>query len=153
MAVDHAAVIEGLKAGESQNAVARRLGCSVGSVNRIAKLNAIPPVEHPPQPKTPPLPPPPLPAEVAQIASDYALEQRIALLNKVFAKAESMIDTATTPHKLQAMAIAVGILIDKRRLEDGEVTARTEVSGGDARERLARSLDELAARRRASDAA
>jgi hypothetical protein len=41
----------------------------------------------------------------------------------------------------------MGILIDKRRLEDGDVTARTEVNSGSAREQLTRRLDDLAARR------
>lgn len=144
MAVDHAAIIEALDAGESQKSIARRLGCGVATVNRVAKRNGFSGV---PQQK------PSLSAAVVQAAEDYALERRIALLNKVFDRAEAMIDTATTPHKLQALAIAVGILIDKRRLEDGEVTARTEVNGGSAREQLARRLDELSARRAAKGAA
>lgn len=139
MAVDHAAIIEGLKAGESQNAVARRLGCSVGSVNRVAKLNGL--ECHSAKNRA-------AESVVSTALADYSLERRMALLNRVFDQAERMIETATTPHKLQALAIALGILIDKRRLEDGEATARTEVNGGGARERLARSLDELAARRR-----
>jgi hypothetical protein len=138
MAVNHLAIIDGLKSGESQNAVARRLGCSVGTVNRVAKLNGL--ECHSVQKM-------PLPPEAARAAADYCLERRLALLNKVFDKAEELIDVATTPNKLQALCISLGILIDKRRLEDGEVTARTEVNGGDARERIARRLDELAARR------
>ena len=144
MSVDHSAIIEALESGEPQKAIARRLGCSPGTVNRLAKLNGLEPsstrkIE--------------LSAAASAAASDYCLERRLNLLNKVFAKAEEMIDTATTPHKLQALAIAIGILTDKRRLEDGEVTARTEVSGGDARERIASKLDELSARRRTTDAA
>ena len=138
--VDHAAILEALKAGESQNAVARRLGCGLATVNRVAKRNGL--GSH-----TAYTPPKTLSAEVAAAAADYCLERRMALLNKVFDKAEELIAQATSPHKLQALAIAVGILIDKRRLEDGEVTARTEVNGGGARERLTRSLDELATRR------
>jgi transcriptional regulator with XRE-family HTH domain len=147
MKVDHEAVVEALRAGESQKAVARRLGCGFATVNRIAKrYGAVPAV-----PRTVEKSPAVLAAE--QAAADYSLERRMALLNKVFAQAEQMIETATTPHKLQALAIALGILIDKRRLEDGEATARTEVNGGDARERIARRLDELAARRREKGAA
>ena len=138
MAVDHAAIIAGLKAGESQNAVARRLGCSPGTVNRIAKLNGL--ECHSAKNQAAEM-------TVSAALADYSLERRMALLNKVFLQAEQMVETAITPHKLQALAIAIGILIDKRRLEDGEVTARTEVSGGAARERLASRLDELAARR------
>lgn len=136
--VDHGAILEGLRGGESQNAVARRLGCSPGTVNRVAKLNGLECRSAKNQAAE---------ARVGAALADYSLERRMALLNKVFDKAEAMIETAKTPHQLQALTIAVGILIDKRRLEDGDVTARTEVNGGGARERLARSLDELAARR------
>jgi hypothetical protein len=141
--VDHAAIRAALDAGESQQSIARRLGYGVATVNREAKRNGFSGMApYRSAPKSP------LPDAVVQAAEDYALERRISLLNKVFDKAESMIDTATSPHKLQALAIAVGILIDKRRLEDGEVTARTEVNSGGAREQIARRLDELAGRRR-----
>jgi hypothetical protein len=46
------------------------------------------------------------------------------------------------------LVIALGILIDKRRLEDGEATSRTEIHGDVVKERLTSRLDELAARRR-----
>ena len=144
MSVDHSAIREALEAGESQKSIARRLECSPATVNKIAKANGVHPGSFQKGP---------LPAEVAQVAEDYALERRIALLNKLFTKAEELIEQADTPHKLQALAIAMGILTDKRRLEDGEVTARTEVNGGDARERIASRLDELAARRREEPAA
>lgn len=148
VSVDHTAILEGLQSGESQNAVARRLGCSVGTVNRVAKLNGLEChsiVKMPPSQEAV--------IAISAAAADYCLERRLDLLNKVFAKAEAMIDTATTPHKLQALAIAIGILTDKRRLEDGEVTSRTEIHGDDVRERLTSRLDELAARRRAAGAA
>lgn len=140
MAVDHAAVLAALKQGESQNAVARRLGYSPSTVNHIARSNGI--RSHSEKKVSPEE------AETAAALADYCLERRVALLNKVFDQAEQMVPTATTPHKLQALAIAIGILIDKRRLEDGEATGRVEVSGDDARERLAARLDDLAARRR-----
>lgn len=144
MAVDHAAIVQALSRGEAQKAIARRLGCSPGTVNRLAKLNGLEPGSAKNQAAM---------IEVENLIADYTLERRVALLNKMFAKAEELVDTATTPHKLQALAIATGILTDKRRLEDGEATARTEVNGGDARERIARRLDELAERRAAKGAA
>ena len=148
MAVDHSAIVEALQSGESQNATARRLGCSVGTVNRIAKLNGLECYstikgQAPPQTVR----------AISGAAEDYALEPRILLLNKMFNKAEELVERVATPHQLQALAIAMGILTDKRRLEDGEVTARTEVNGGDARERIASRLDELASRRREETAA
>ena len=144
MSVDHSAIIEALDAGESQKSIARRLGCGVATVNRTAKRNGVPAGS---------IQKGPLPDAVVQVAEDYCLERRLILLNKLFTKAEELIEQATTPHKLQALAIAMGILTDKRRLEDGEVTARTEVNGGDARERIASKLDELSARRRETSAA
>lgn len=143
--VDHDAILSALQTGESQNAVARRLRYSPATVNKVAKANGLNEY-HSPSKR-------PLPPEIQAVADDYSLERRIRLLNRVFDKAESLIETAKTPHALQALAISLGILIDKRRLEDGEVTARTEVSGGAARERLASRLDELAARRGAKAAA
>ena len=144
MAVDHSDILSALESGEPQKKIAARLGCSPATVNKIAQAN---PMNRGSVPKNQ------LSYAGSQAAADYCLERRLNLLNKVFAKAEEMIDTATTPHKLQALAIAIGILTDKRRLEDGEVTARTEVNGGDARERIASKLDELSTRRRTTDAA
>lgn len=141
--VDHAAILDALQTGESQNAVARRFGCSPATVNKVAKANGLNGQTEWHSPAKRPLPP-----EAEAAAADYCLERRMRLLNRVFDRAEELIETATTPNKLQALATAVAILIDKRRLEDGDVTARTEVNGGGARERLARSLDELASRRR-----
>ena len=138
MSVDHSAILDALKSGESQNAVARRLGVGPATVNRIAKRNGL---EYSP------------PKHAAEARRDYAFAERIQLLNKLFDKLSEMADGPLTPNGLQALSISMGILTDKRRLEDGEVTARTEVNGGDARERIASRLDELAARRRTTDAA
>jgi hypothetical protein len=140
MSVDHVSIRDALEAGEPQKKIAARLGCSPATVNKIAKANGV----HPSSPQRSP---------GVAAAADYALERRILLLNKLFDKVSEMVEGPLTPNGLQALTIAMGILTDKRRLEDGEVTARTEVSGGDARERIASRLDELAARRRTTDAA
>lgn len=50
-------------------------------------------------------------------------------------------------------AVALGVLIDKLRLEGGEATSRSEVSLEDARAKLTGRLDDLAIRRRARQAA
>lgn len=135
---DHAAILDALHAGESQNAVAKRFNCSPGTVNRVAKMNGL---EYS------------RPKHAAEARRDYSAAERLALLNKLFDKVRDMADGPLTPNGLQALAISMGILTDKRRLEDGDVTARTEVTGGEARERIARRLDELAARRREKGAA
>jgi hypothetical protein len=138
VSVDHDAILKALQTGESQNAVARRFKCGPATVNRIAKRNGL---EYT------------APKMAAEARRDYALVERVALLNKLFDKVREMADGPLTPNGLQALTISMGILTDKRRLEDGEVTARTEVNGGDARERIASRLDELAARRREAGAA
>jgi len=138
MSVDHSAILEALQSGESQNSVARRLGCGPATVNRIAKRNGL---EYT------------APKHAAEARRDYAFAERIQLVNKLFDKLSEMVEGPLTPNGLQALSISFGILTDKRRLEDGDVTARTEVTGGDARERIASKLDELATRRRATDAA
>lgn len=81
-----------------------------------------------------------------QARRDWALAERVGLLNKGFEKAEELLGKVATPHGFQAWAVAVGILIDKRRLEDGDATERTGVEDGGARERVARRIAELAAR-------
>ena len=139
MAIDRVGILRALQGGESQNAVARRFGCGAATVNRIAKRNGL---EYS------------APKHAAEARRDYAAAERLALLNKLFDKVREMADgPSLTPNGLQALTISMGILTDKRRLEDGEVTARTEVNGGDARERIARRLDELAARRATKAAA
>jgi hypothetical protein len=148
MAIDHGAIVEALRTGESQNAVARRLGCGLATVNRVAKRNGLE-CHTVVKGKAPPQ----TVIAISGAAEDYALERRLLLLNKIFSKAEQMVETVRTPHQLQALAISIGILTDKRRLEDGEVTSRTELYGDDIRERLASRLDELAARRRPAGSA
>lgn len=135
---DHAAIIEALKAGETQNAVARKLGCSPGTVNRVAQLNGL---EYS------------RPKHAAEVRRDYCQAERLRLLNRLFDKVGELLEGPLTPNGLQALTISAGILTDKRRLEDGEATSRTEVHGDEARELVASRLDELASRRRTSDAA
>jgi len=138
MTVDHAAILKALRDGESQNAVARRMKCSPSTVNSVAKANGL---EYS------------SPKKAVQARKDYAAAERLDLLNQAFAKAEEMLPTLTTAGWLQSWTIAIGILIDKRRLEDGEATQRMEVHGDGARARIARRLDELAARRAAKGVA
>jgi hypothetical protein len=127
-------IIEALRANESQHSIAKRFGCNVSTVCRIAKAEGI----------------------ASNIAStknanaarrDYALAERLALLNRGFAKADELLSRIEKPSQLMQWMIAVGTLIDKRRLEDGQATSRTEVNADAMRERIAGRLDELAARR------
>lgn len=89
-------------------------------------------------------------AEAARL--DYDCARRLELLNTLFAKATTLANAAADGRDFRDIVVAVGVLIDKRRLEDGEVTDRVDVHNGGARERLVSRLDELAERRRAKDA-
>jgi hypothetical protein len=85
---------------------------------------------------------------------DYNLERRQALLNAAFAKAEELLENVDRPSQLMQWAIALGTLTDKRRLEDGEATSRSEVTNvDDPRARIAGKLVELAERRAAREVA
>ena len=53
------------------------------------------------------------------------------------------------PREMKDLAIMFGVLTDKRRLEDGEVTDRTETSAVPAREIVEAKILDLAERRKA----
>jgi Trp operon repressor len=127
-------IVEALRAGKSQNQVAREFGRGVATINRLALGTDL---EYS------------RPTNAAIALVDYCQARRLELLNRLFDKAGEMVDTIATPHELQQLATATAILIDKRRLEDGEATSRSEVSNdsGHTRARLTSRLDELAARR------
>jgi enoyl-CoA hydratase/carnithine racemase len=115
------------------------LGISPGSVNRIAKLNGL---EYSAVPK---------PANEAR--RDYAQAERLKLVNEFFDKTRALLPEVDEPQKLQHLATTLAILIDKRRLEDGEATSRAEVNSTDARDRIAGRITELTTRRRAEGVA
>lgn len=127
-------ITEALRGGMSQNQAARRFGRSVGTVNALARECG---VEYS-KPKN---------AAIALV--DYCQANRLHLLNRFFDKAAEILEHVGTPQELQQLSIALAVLTDKRRLEDGEATSRSEVtdSRDDARARLNGRLDELAARR------
>src|SRR5579864_8029078 len=128
------AILEALRTGVSQNSAAKKLAVRVSTVNRIAKANGL---QYS------------APKNAAAARRDYAQKERLALLNEGFDKAREMLHTTKylTPDGLQKWSTALGILIDKRRLEDGEATSRQEMNLVDpavARERVLGQLTKLA---------
>lgn len=63
----------------------------------------------------------------------YTLERRRALLAKFFQKIEGLLDGAQVTSEVKDLAVTVGILIDKARLEEGDATVRTETIDRTAR--------------------
>jgi hypothetical protein len=128
-------IIDALTAGESQNGVAKKFGRGPATVNRIARENGL---EYS------------SPKKAVEARVDYSGERRVELLNAAFAKAEEMLENIDRPSQLMQWAIALGTLTDKRRLEDGEATSRSEVTNVDnPRKRIAGKLVELRERRAA----
>lgn len=77
----------------------------------------------------------------------YGLARRLELSNRLFSKLGEVVETSIEPSGLKDLATAFGILTDKRRLEEGQATERTESSVTDLRSRVESRLDELAQRR------
>lgn len=133
-------MVEALRAGESINSVAKRFNRGVATVTRAARSANVASEYSAPK-------------RAIEARRDYDLAARLELLNEGFKKAANLLASIADPADLQRWTVAVGVLIDKRRLEDGDVTSRTETVGDSEFDGLARQLDELAARRRARELA
>lgn len=133
-----ARIADALRDGRSQNQVAREFGVGAATVNRIAAAEGLKYSR---------------PKHAAEALTDYCQAERLKLLNRMFDKAGDLINVVESPQGLQQLAVATAVLIDKRRLEDGEATSRSEVTNADtARGRLAGRLDDLVERRAAKSA-
>lgn len=74
----------------------------------------------------------------------YDLERRIGLSNKAFMHLEEILDDVQTADQMRSWANAFGILVDKRRLEEGQATMRVETLNGGAKALLENKMKELA---------
>lgn len=140
---ERAAIVGALQSGESVRGVAKRIGCSPMTVSNIGKAAHVESVRTFGQKA----------AEardaVADIRRDYNLAGRLELLNLGFEKLVNLLASVIDATEMQRWSTAVGILIDKRRLEDGDVTSRTETIADPAVDEFDRRILDLAARRRA----
>lgn len=121
--------------GGNQNKVARLCGRHQSTVRRIAKAEGIESVNAAPK-------------KANAARKDYAIAERLELLNEGFEKARDILSTIAEAKDLQAWTVAMGTLVDKRRLEDGEATSREEKVDPERRKRIKASLDDLAEQRR-----
>ena len=133
---ERAAIEAALRGGQSGGATARQFGRSISTIVGIAKRAGIALDQS---------------ATNKAVAArrDFDLANRLDLLNTLFTKAGELSGKIKKPIELQQLATAVAIMIDKRRLEDGEATSRAEVHDDSTRTQLAGRLDELAGRRAA----
>jgi hypothetical protein len=134
---ERAAIVAALHGGTSLHAVAAQFGRGKATVSVIARDAGID-FERSAVRKA------------GAVHRDYALAERVALLNLGFDRARELLPTIEGALHLQQWMTAMAIGIDKRRLEDGDVTDRTAVQ--DHREspgELVARITHLAARRRA----
>jgi hypothetical protein len=96
----------------------------------------------------------PTPEAAHAALADYSTARRRILFNKIFDRVERIIDDEEPDAKdMKDLAIAVGITVDKRRLDDGEATQRSEKGEiGEAREKLQGKLEGIIRNRSASEA-
>jgi hypothetical protein len=88
-----------------------------------------------------------IPPHDDNIFPDYDPERRRNLLNHLLYTAEGMIPDVNTPRELYSIVTAVAMLIDRKRLEDGEVTSRSEtIVIEDLRSQLVKKLTEVTER-------
>ncbi len=130
-------IADAVRAGGRRNEIARKFGRSPGAVSKIAAACG---VEFD-RVQT---------EKATRAAKDYALAGRLELGNAMFDAVGEMLGSAKTPQELKDLATTFGILTDKRRLDDGEATNRTESVSPERRQRMKESLDEVAAQRRKS---
>jgi len=83
---------------------------------------------------------------------DYDGPRRRRLLNKCLYKAENLVDEVGTPREMQQITTAISMLIDRKRLEDGEVTSREEVVNViELREKLLARIEAISERDRMAE--
>lgn len=100
--------------GRSHGAIAKEVGVSHTTVGNFAKEKSIKPAHAAPQ--------------VALAAKkEYDAAGRAALSNELFDRIRALVaDPNTRARDIKDLALAFGICTDKRRLEEGESTSRSE---------------------------
>ena len=105
------AILAALLAGAGVCQAARTYRVSKSSVSNIARAAGL----DTEQPST---------KKAHAAAATYARGRRLELGNRLFASIEAALDYDLEPQQLLRLVTAYAILVDKRRLEEGEVTER-----------------------------
>lgn len=140
-----AEIARDIATGESQAVIAKRHGVSRTAVVAIAEEAGV--TEAGRQAVR---------ERVAKAHADYNLVKRLDIINMTFAELEKLVPKIsaidlTKASDVQAVITALAILIDKRRLEEGEATSRAEhVSPDSRRNSILAELDKIEKRRQES---
>ena len=128
--------------GGNQNKVARLSGRSQPTVRKIAREETIVSINSANKK-----------ANAARVA--YAEERRLELVGKGFDKADELLETIQDAGEFQRWTVGFGTLVDKARLETGEVTDRSErhnhAHAEDRERRFERLFSQLDAHRANAD--
>lgn len=127
-----AEIIERLQRGETRHSVAKETGTPKSTVQDIATASAI---AARPEAKLQTAP-----------ARDFNKQAQRELIDLAASRVHEMLSVVTTPGAIRDLCVSAAIVVDKRRLMDGEATQRTE---SNAAAELARRLDLIAERKRA----
>lgn len=105
-----------LRKGMSQHGVAREVNRSPKTINHIARKLDIPPV-------------PVSNANAVEAMAHFSAENRKRVIAKLASKIEQAVDVCDSPQGLQSLALALAIVVDKARLEDGLMPGRMGPNG------------------------
>ena len=104
---EHRFIAEAIRNGGKRNELARRFGRSPSVISKIAAAEGIE-FERSQTKKA------------SEAKRSYAQYERLKLLNKSLDKARDILPDIQEPRDFKALVVAVGTLIDKRRLEEGK---------------------------------
>lgn len=107
------AIIEAIKEGKKRNEIAKEFKRSAGSISRIAKKQGLDFDRS-------------MTKKATAVKQFYSKQDRMNLLKQGFEKAAEMLRDAEAFRDLKDWSMAVAILIDKQRLEEGEPTEITK---------------------------
>lgn len=110
---EHGRIVALLRDGKSQGETSRITGRHVSTVNRIAKAVGI--KSNVAEPK-----------KATEARKAYAEVRRLELIGKGFEKADELLAKLHDAGEFQKWTVGLGTLVDKARLETGEVTDRRE---------------------------
>lgn len=108
-------IIKAIKAGKKRNEIAKQFKRSAGSISRIAKKHDMNFDRS-------------ITKKATEAKQYYSKQDRMNLLKKGFEKAAEMLQNAKGFRDIKDWSMAVAVLIDKQRLEEGEPT---EISKGE----------------------
>lgn len=128
--IERRKIIRYLEQDNSQGWIARKIGRSKQTISRIARDAGFDSDVSSTEKAT-------------RASRDYDLAARLEIVNEGFDKARYLLEGISDPRELQSWTVAIGTLIDKRRLEDGQATDRTERVDPERRKRIHGAMDEL----------